>query len=129
MKMERRENRRRKRIQMHPSEHCLDSCSFLKWKERCVLYVINTSVVILNLGVWKWSIPFHKIVYNYRWKKFKTLLFILWQNLKKTNPGISFTDVGRVLGEKWKKMSGMAHWQLFHFMQFHFHLVSFVITG
>lgn len=30
------------------------------------------------------------------------------QNLKKTNPGISFTDVGRVLGEKWKKMSGMA---------------------
>ncbi|KOM29655.1 hypothetical protein LR48_Vigan741s000200 [Vigna angularis] len=27
------------------------------------------------------------------------------ENLKKTNPGISFTDVGRVLGEKWKKMS------------------------
>ncbi|XP_058744875.1 FACT complex subunit SSRP1-like [Vicia villosa] len=28
------------------------------------------------------------------------------ENLKKTNPGISFTDVARVLGEKWKKMSG-----------------------
>ncbi|KAL9323426.1 hypothetical protein ACSQ67_008283 [Phaseolus vulgaris] len=28
-----------------------------------------------------------------------------FQNLKKSNPGISFTDVGRVLGEKWKKMS------------------------
>ncbi|MCH98748.1 FACT complex subunit SSRP1-like, partial [Trifolium medium] len=27
------------------------------------------------------------------------------ENIKKTNPGISFTDVGRVLGEKWKKMS------------------------
>ncbi|KHN38820.1 FACT complex subunit SSRP1 [Glycine soja] len=27
------------------------------------------------------------------------------ENLKKTNPGISFTDVGRVLGEKWKKLS------------------------
>ncbi|XP_028780543.1 FACT complex subunit SSRP1 [Neltuma alba] len=27
------------------------------------------------------------------------------ENLKKSNPGISFTDVGRVLGEKWKKMS------------------------
>ncbi|XP_027909661.1 FACT complex subunit SSRP1-like isoform X2 [Vigna unguiculata] len=27
------------------------------------------------------------------------------ENLKKTNPGISFTDVGRVLGEKWKKMT------------------------
>ncbi|XP_054800044.1 FACT complex subunit SSRP1 [Prosopis cineraria] len=25
------------------------------------------------------------------------------ENLKKSNPGISFTDVGRVLGEKWKK--------------------------
>lgn len=29
------------------------------------------------------------------------------QNLKKDNPGLSFTDVGRALGEKWKKMSGM----------------------
>ncbi|KAG5089072.1 hypothetical protein AAZX31_01G124500 [Glycine max] len=27
------------------------------------------------------------------------------ENLKKTNPGISFTDVSRVLGEKWKKLS------------------------
>ncbi|KAH1215751.1 FACT complex subunit SSRP1 [Glycine max] len=27
------------------------------------------------------------------------------ENLKKTNPGISFTDAGRVLGEKWKKLS------------------------
>jgi structure-specific recognition protein 1 len=27
------------------------------------------------------------------------------ENLKKTNPGISFTDVGRVLGEKWKNLS------------------------
>ncbi|KAK4834438.1 hypothetical protein QYF36_022701 [Acer negundo] len=26
-------------------------------------------------------------------------------NIKKSNPGIAFTDVGRVLGEKWKKMS------------------------
>lgn len=34
-------------------------------------------------------------------------ILIFWQNLKKTNPGISFTDVGRVLGEKWKKMSGI----------------------
>jgi len=38
---------------------------------------------------------------------FSKSIYIL-QNLKKTNPGISFTDVGRVLGEKWKKMSGMA---------------------
>lgn len=29
------------------------------------------------------------------------------QNIKKTNPGMSFTDVGRALGEKWKKMTGM----------------------
>ncbi|GLT35391.1 hypothetical protein SLA2020_098490 [Shorea laevis] len=27
------------------------------------------------------------------------------ENVKRTNPGISFTDVGRALGEKWKKMS------------------------
>ncbi|CAJ2675602.1 FACT complex subunit SSRP1 [Trifolium pratense] len=27
------------------------------------------------------------------------------ENLKKTNPGISFLDVGRVLGEKWKNLS------------------------
>ncbi|KAI8019841.1 FACT complex subunit SSRP1 [Camellia lanceoleosa] len=27
------------------------------------------------------------------------------ENIKKTNPGIAFTDVGRVLGEKWKKLS------------------------
>ncbi|KAK1298695.1 FACT complex subunit SSRP1 [Acorus calamus] len=27
------------------------------------------------------------------------------ENLKKTNPGLSFTDVGRALGEKWKKMT------------------------
>ncbi|KAI4351361.1 hypothetical protein L6164_005734 [Bauhinia variegata] len=27
------------------------------------------------------------------------------ENVKKTNPGISFTEVGKVLGEKWKKMS------------------------
>ncbi|CAN6442324.1 unnamed protein product [Victoria cruziana] len=27
-------------------------------------------------------------------------------NVKRTNPGLSFTDVGRALGEKWKKMSG-----------------------
>jgi len=47
---------------------------------------------------------------------------VFLQNLKKTNPGISFTDVGRVLGEKWKKMSGMA---VVHFMQFH--RVSFLI--
>ncbi|KAM1717624.1 hypothetical protein ACFX11_025432 [Malus domestica] len=26
-------------------------------------------------------------------------------NVKRENPGIAFTDVGRVLGEKWKKMS------------------------
>jgi len=30
------------------------------------------------------------------------------QNLKKNNPGMSFTDVGRALGDKWKKMTGMA---------------------
>ncbi|AES73756.2 high mobility group (HMG)-box protein [Medicago truncatula] len=30
------------------------------------------------------------------------------ENLKKTNIGISFTDVVRVIGEKWKKMSDMA---------------------
>ncbi|KAK1383689.1 FACT complex subunit SSRP1 [Heracleum sosnowskyi] len=28
------------------------------------------------------------------------------ENVKKSNPGISFTDVGRVLGERWNKMSG-----------------------
>ncbi|KAL5806615.1 hypothetical protein ACOSQ4_029348 [Xanthoceras sorbifolium] len=27
------------------------------------------------------------------------------ENIKKNNPGIAFTDVGRVLGDKWKKMS------------------------
>ncbi|XP_057957870.1 FACT complex subunit SSRP1 [Malania oleifera] len=27
------------------------------------------------------------------------------ENLKKTNPGISFTEVGRVLGDRWKKMT------------------------
>ncbi|KAI4347620.1 hypothetical protein L6164_008418 [Bauhinia variegata] len=27
------------------------------------------------------------------------------ENVEKTNPGISFTEVGKVLGEKWKKMS------------------------
>ncbi|XP_024031637.1 FACT complex subunit SSRP1 [Morus notabilis] len=27
------------------------------------------------------------------------------ENVKKSNPGISFTEVGRVLGDKWKKMS------------------------
>lgn len=27
------------------------------------------------------------------------------ENIKQENPGISFTDVGRVLGEKWKKMT------------------------
>ncbi|EHA8587922.1 FACT complex subunit SSRP1 [Cocos nucifera] len=27
------------------------------------------------------------------------------ENIKKTNPGMSFTDVGRALGERWKKMS------------------------
>ncbi|XP_020259196.1 FACT complex subunit SSRP1-like [Asparagus officinalis] len=27
------------------------------------------------------------------------------ENLKKNNPGMSFTDVGRALGEKWKKMT------------------------
>ncbi|XP_062006937.1 FACT complex subunit SSRP1 isoform X2 [Rosa rugosa] len=27
------------------------------------------------------------------------------ENVKKTNPGIAFTDVGRVLGDKWNKMS------------------------
>ncbi|KAL8106614.1 hypothetical protein AgCh_023395 [Apium graveolens] len=28
------------------------------------------------------------------------------ENVKKTNPGISFTDTGRVLGERWNKISG-----------------------
>ncbi|KAF5479206.1 hypothetical protein F2P56_000050 [Juglans regia] len=27
------------------------------------------------------------------------------ENVKKSNPGIVFTDVGRVLGDKWKKMT------------------------
>ena len=27
------------------------------------------------------------------------------QNLKKSNPGTSFTDVSRILGEKWKRLS------------------------
>ena len=27
------------------------------------------------------------------------------ENVKKTNPGIAFTEVGRVLGDKWKKMT------------------------
>ncbi|KAH7846216.1 hypothetical protein Vadar_011319 [Vaccinium darrowii] len=27
------------------------------------------------------------------------------ENIKKTNPGIAFTDIAKVLGEKWKKMS------------------------
>ncbi|RZB80599.1 FACT complex subunit SSRP1, partial [Glycine soja] len=47
------------------------------------------------------------------------------QNLKKTNHGVSFTNAGRVLGEKWKKLSRMAGCQLFHFMQFH--RVSFMM--
>ncbi|XP_031488405.1 FACT complex subunit SSRP1-like isoform X1 [Nymphaea colorata] len=28
------------------------------------------------------------------------------ENVKRSNPGLSFTDVGRALGEKWKKISG-----------------------
>lgn len=35
------------------------------------------------------------------------VFFFSLQNIKKTNPGMSFTDVGRALGEKWKKMTGM----------------------
>ncbi|XP_044504433.1 FACT complex subunit SSRP1 isoform X2 [Mangifera indica] len=27
------------------------------------------------------------------------------ENIKKSNPGIAFTDIGRVLGDKWKKMT------------------------
>lgn len=39
------------------------------------------------------------------------LTSICWlQNVKKTTPGIAFTEVGRVLGDKWKKMSGMYAW-------------------
>lgn len=43
------------------------------------------------------------------WEQFGYWLcnLLATQNVKKTNPGISFTEVGRVLGEKWKKMSGM----------------------
>lgn len=29
------------------------------------------------------------------------------QNVKKGSPGLSFTDIGRALGDRWKKMSGM----------------------
>lgn len=29
------------------------------------------------------------------------------QNIKKSTPGIAFTEVGRVLGDKWKKMTGI----------------------
>lgn len=35
------------------------------------------------------------------------LFLSLLQNVKKTNPGISFTEVGKVLGDKWNKMSGV----------------------
>lgn len=43
------------------------------------------------------------------WEQFGYWLcnLLATQNVKKTNPGISFTELGRVLGEKWKKMSGM----------------------
>lgn len=34
------------------------------------------------------------------------MLYIIVQNIKKSNPGLSFTEVGKALGEKWKKMSG-----------------------
>lgn len=29
------------------------------------------------------------------------------QNTKKDNPGIAFLDIGKVLGERWRNMSGM----------------------
>lgn len=29
------------------------------------------------------------------------------QNVKKANPGIPFTEIGKVLGERWNKMTGM----------------------
>lgn len=32
---------------------------------------------------------------------------VCMQNLKRNTPGLSFTDVGRALGERWKKMTGM----------------------
>ena len=28
------------------------------------------------------------------------------QNIKKSNPGIGFGDIGKVLGDKWRQMSG-----------------------
>lgn len=27
------------------------------------------------------------------------------ENVKKSNPGMAFTDIGRTLGDRWKKMS------------------------
>lgn len=32
----------------------------------------------------------------------------LMQNVKKSNPGIAFTEVGRVLGERWNKLTGIS---------------------
>lgn len=34
--------------------------------------------------------------------------YFVSQNVKKSNPGIAFTDVGKVLGDRWNKMSGTA---------------------
>ena len=44
--------------------------------------------------------------FTYERRVIHVCLFV--QNIKKINPGLSFTDVGRALGDKWKKMSGMA---------------------
>lgn len=42
-----------------------------------------------------------------------SILFNSWmQNVKKSNPGIQFKDIGRVLGERWNKMTGIHQ---FHF--------------
>lgn len=43
------------------------------------------------------------------------VILVILQNIKKSIPGLSFTEVGRALGEKWKKMSGIySHCSFIH---------------
>lgn len=37
---------------------------------------------------------------------FSPHIYVLIQNIRKSNPGMAFTEMGRALGERWRKMTG-----------------------
>lgn len=49
-----------------------------------------------------------RVACSFSYERRVILVWLFVQNIKKSNPGLSFTDVGRALGDRWKKMSGMA---------------------